>query len=178
MAKQQDPKKKAEEIKNSFDDVTLSIKDLGKELSNIFNTKKLDNFVKTLTAGFEDTIDYSDKIQDKITDMSKSITSLSKDFTSLKSELNGFAKDAAAIKIPDLNINTNISALDVTAIQDSIKNLPDINLNASISELGKITDIQLFAQVASIDTSIIDKTVYDKYTPLIISSIKIGRAHV
>ena len=145
MAKQQDPKKKAEEIKNSFDDVTLSIKDLEKELSKVFNTKKLDNFVKSLTAGFEDSIDYSDKIQDKMTDMSKSVTSLSKEFGSLRGELNSFSKDISNIKIPNLNIISNINEVDISSLQESIKNLPDINLNASISNVdtSKLENIDL-----------------------------------
>jgi len=145
MAKQQDPKKKAEEIKNSFDDVTLSIKDLEKELSKVFNTKKLDNFVKTLTSGFKDSIDYSDKIQDKMTDMSKSVMSLSKEFGSLRGELNSFSKDISSIKVPNLNIISNINEVDISTLQESIKNLPDINLNASISnvDISKLENIDL-----------------------------------
>ena len=145
MAKQQDPNKKAEEIKNSFDDVTLSIKDLEKELSKVFNTKKLDNFVKSLTAGFKDSIDYSDKIQDKMTDMSKSVTTLSKEFGSLRSELNSFSKNISNIKIPNLNIISNINEVDISSLQESIKNLPDINLNASISnvDISKLENIDL-----------------------------------
>ena len=135
MAKQQDPKKKAEEIKNSFDDVTLSIKDLGKELSKVFETKKLDSFVKTLTDGFKDTVDYSDKIQDKISIVGKSVTSLSKEFGSLRGELNKFSDDISNIKSPNLKIETSVSELDMSTIQNSIKNLPEITLPAKVGDV-------------------------------------------
>jgi hypothetical protein len=149
MAKQQDPNKKAEEIKNSFEDITLSIKDLEKELSKVFNTKKLDNFVKSLTSGFEDSIDYSDKIQDKMTDMSKSVTSLSKEFGSLRGELNSFSKDISSIKVPNLTISLN---------------------KVDMTELDKMPISDLMAEIGLVDTSLVDKTI-DKYNPIILSSI-------
>jgi phage-related protein len=168
MAKQQDPNKKAEEIKNSFEDVTLSIKDLEKELSKVFNTKKLDNFVKSLTSGFEESIDYSDKIQDKMTDTSKSVTSLSKEFGSLRGELNSFSKDISNIKVPTLNITSNIQELE-------LPNFDNITLNAKLnkidlSELDEMPISELMAEIGLIDTSLLDKTI-DKYNPIILSSI-------
>jgi len=140
MAKQQDPKKKAEELKDSFEDLSLSIKDLGKELSKIFETKKLDNFVKSLTAGFEDTIDYSDQIQDKIVDMGKSVTTLTKEFGSLRGELNSFSKDISNIKIPTLKIESNINVEDIEL--PSVENInATVKFNVDQLKLPKIEDI-------------------------------------
>ena len=89
----------------------------------------------------------------------------------IQSNIKYNVQDIQIPKVEDINasIKFNTESIDLPKVDDIILN---VKLNTeSLSDLGKISDIELTAQITSVDATLIDKTIYDKYTPVIISSI-------